>query len=202
MTLTRMDTALIADRRMLFEKFTSLKDRAIVDNDIVVRDTVDEVIVLWSKMVQADALQEHQLHSSIKNMKDSLQSALQSVKTKLPQVQNMAVSAGEHQKLQTRVKELESALRKSCEENCLEELQNEGLQARVRELEAGLRKSQALASGASALVNMRKEETNFQNLRVKEELQSALAFLSAERAAYRALEQDRIVLLSGKFFFF
>ena len=99
-TLTRMDTALIADRRMLFEKFTSLKDRAIVDNDIVVRDTVDEVIVLWSKMVQADALQEHQLHSSIKNMKDSLQSALQSVKTKLPQVQNMAVSAGEHQKLQ------------------------------------------------------------------------------------------------------
>lgn len=199
-TLTRMDTALIADRRMLFEKFTSLKDRAIVDNDSVVRDTVDEVIALWSKMVQADALQEHQLHSNVKKMKNSLQTTLESMKTKLSQVQRMVVPAWEHQKLQTRVEELESALRKSCEENCLEELQSEGLQARVRELEVALRKSQALANGATSLVNMRKEEKNFQSLRIKEEFQSALAFLSAERAAYNALEQERVVLLCGKLY--
>ena len=49
--LVRMKTEDIADRRKLFELFTSIKNRAISDNDRTLASIADETIDLWTRMV-------------------------------------------------------------------------------------------------------------------------------------------------------
>jgi hypothetical protein len=46
-----MRTEDIADRRKLFELFTSIKNRAISDNDRTLASIADETIDLWTRMV-------------------------------------------------------------------------------------------------------------------------------------------------------
>lgn len=50
-SLVRMPTEHIADRRKLFELFTELKTQAIKDNDMKAAAMTDSVIDLWTKMV-------------------------------------------------------------------------------------------------------------------------------------------------------
>ena len=49
--LVRMKSEDIADRRKLFELFTSIKNRAISDNDRTLASIADETIDLWTRMV-------------------------------------------------------------------------------------------------------------------------------------------------------
>jgi hypothetical protein len=50
-TLMRMKTEVIADRRKLFELFTSIKNRAILDHDPNLSSIADQTIDLWTRMV-------------------------------------------------------------------------------------------------------------------------------------------------------
>jgi len=195
--LTRMATELIADRRRLFELFTCLKDRAILDNDTVARDCVDQVIELWTKMVQAEAAQHSQASQHLREKQSTLRSGLQAMKAKIPAVHSLVVDAQAHDKLELRVAELESALRKSCEEHCALELQHERLQARLSEHEGMLGNRELLTSSATALAALHQHEQDLESNRIQEEAETAGALLQAERAAYRALEHEYTCILSG-----
>jgi hypothetical protein len=50
-TLVRMATEEIADRRQLFEMFTDMKNEAMVLSDKKLAGMTDKVVDLWSKMV-------------------------------------------------------------------------------------------------------------------------------------------------------
>jgi hypothetical protein len=176
-TLRRMATELIADRRKLFEKFTGLKDRAIVDKDTVVRDIVDEVIDLWSKMVQAEAIHESKVNQNVVNLLDTLRTNIKAMKSKIPAVHSLVVKAQEHEQMHLRVEELENALRRSCQKCCLQELECEALSSKVSQL-------QEVASKANALAAI-KQEQDFQVRRISEELNTANVHFSADQAAYR-----------------
>lgn len=65
--LVRMPTEMIADRRRLFELFTSLKDRAILDKDIA-GGIIDETIALWSKMVLADMVHDQKIEENVQEI--------------------------------------------------------------------------------------------------------------------------------------
>ena len=198
--LTRMATEMIADRRRLFELFTCLKDRAIQDNDTVARHCVDQVIDLWTKMVQAEALRHDQANENFREKQSTLRSGLQAIKAKIPGFNSLVVDAQGNDRLELRVTELETALRKSCEENCVFELQNERLRAKLLEHEGMLGYSEVLTSSAAALVALQQKELDLENDRLKEEAETAGAIVRAERAVYRALEQDHTIILSGRKF--
>ena len=50
-TLVRMSTEKISDRRQLFEMFTDMKNEAMVLSDKKLADMTDKAVELWSKMV-------------------------------------------------------------------------------------------------------------------------------------------------------
>jgi hypothetical protein len=54
-TLTRMATNAIADRRALFEIFTTAKNRANHRDDKATAALIDKAIILWTKMLDEDA---------------------------------------------------------------------------------------------------------------------------------------------------
>ena len=54
-TLTRMATHCIADRRALFEIFTTAKNRANHRDDKTAAALIDKAIILWTKMLDEDA---------------------------------------------------------------------------------------------------------------------------------------------------
>jgi hypothetical protein len=197
--LTRMATEMIADRRRLFELFTCLKDRAIQDNDTVARHCVDQVIDLWTKMVQAEALRHDQANENLREKQNTLRSGLQAIKAKFPGFNRFFVDAQAH-RLELRVTELETALRKSCEENCVLELQSERLRAKLLEHEGMMGHREVLTGSAAALLALQQKEQDLENNRMKEEAETAGALLRAERAVYRTLEQDYTAILSGRNF--
>ena len=51
-TLVRMSTEKISDRRQLFEMFTDMKNEAMVLSDKKLADMTDKAVELWSKMVR------------------------------------------------------------------------------------------------------------------------------------------------------
>lgn len=53
-TLHRMASEVIADRRRMFELFTSIKDRAVQVHDLVIPSIVDKCIQLWASMLESD----------------------------------------------------------------------------------------------------------------------------------------------------
>jgi hypothetical protein len=154
--LIRMATERIADRRMLFQKFTALKDRAIIDKDHISRGLVDEVIALISKMFDTETLRDHKLEQQFKKMQTTLERILTSMQVQLPSFAGFVVPAKEHQRLRLRVDELESALRKSCEQSCLQEMQAE---EKLQSLKHKARLLEAKAGGAATLLAVRKDQT-------------------------------------------
>ena len=54
-TLTRMATESIADRRAMFELFTTAKNRANHRDDKALAALIDKAIILWTKMLDEDA---------------------------------------------------------------------------------------------------------------------------------------------------
>lgn len=54
-TLTRMATNSIADRRALFEIFTTAKNRANHRDDKATAALIDKAIILWTKMLDEEA---------------------------------------------------------------------------------------------------------------------------------------------------
>ena len=198
-TLTRMETKAIADQRILFEKLTSLKEQ-----DHINRSKIDEATVLWQTMSQAEALRREKVHHNVRFLQESLQKDLQSMTKQLVLLKATVVPLHENEALKTRIEELESAMRKSCEQNVLEEMRSDALKVKVDHLEAALRKSEALADGASALVSSYRCEVNDDHKheieRIKAESKSTSALLTAERASIQAfkqrLEQEREALVS------
>ena len=181
-TLTRMETKAIADQRILFEKLTSLKEQ-----DHINRSKIDEATVLWQKRSQAEALRREKVHHNVRFLQESLQKDLQSMTKQLVLLKATVVPLHENEALKTRIEELESAMRKSCEQNVLEEMRSDALKVKVDHLEAALRKSEALADGASALVSSYRCEVNDDHKheieRIKAESKSTSALLTAERIA-------------------
>ena len=198
-TLTRMETRAIADQRILFEKLTSLKEQ-----DHINKSKIDEATVLWQTMSQAEALRRERVHHNVRTLQEALQRDLQSMTKQLLLLKATVVPLHENEALKTRIEELESAMRKSCEQNVLEEMRSDALKVKVDHLEAALRKSEALADGASALVSSYRCEVNDDHKheleRIKEESKSTSALLTAERASIQAfkqrLEQEREALVS------
>ena len=71
-TLTRMANEEIADKRALFELFTKLKDSAERLGGSDCGDLCDRVILLWSKMVLADAVHDESIVENVKSLQAGL----------------------------------------------------------------------------------------------------------------------------------
>jgi hypothetical protein len=68
-TLTRMANEAIADRRALFEIFTTAKNRANQRDDKGLAALIDKAIILWTKMLDADAEHNRRYHIRTRNAK-------------------------------------------------------------------------------------------------------------------------------------
>jgi len=67
-TLTRISTADVADKRRMFDLFTTLNDRAKKDNDPEVAKCVQESLLLWEKMMVADQIHDDRIQENVESM--------------------------------------------------------------------------------------------------------------------------------------
>jgi hypothetical protein len=67
-TLKRIPTADVADKRRMFDLFTLLKDRAKKDQDWDAVKYVEETLLLWEKMTSADQIHDDQIVENVKSM--------------------------------------------------------------------------------------------------------------------------------------
>eukprot|EP00960_Hanusia_phi_P055154 762890-Hanusia_phi.AAC.11 len=66
--LARMATGELADKKKMFEFFTALKDHAVKQQDKHVASIVDESIVLWTNMLEADAVHDQTIVDNVQAM--------------------------------------------------------------------------------------------------------------------------------------
>jgi hypothetical protein len=67
-TLKRISTDEVADRRKMFDLFTKLSDRAKQDHDEEARKCVDETLLLWESIMAADAQHDQRIADNVLTM--------------------------------------------------------------------------------------------------------------------------------------
>lgn len=67
-TLKRISTEEVADRRKMFDLFTKLSDRAKQDDDEEARKCVDETLLLWESIMAADAQHDQTIADNVLTM--------------------------------------------------------------------------------------------------------------------------------------
>jgi hypothetical protein len=67
-TLQRMKTEEIADKRRMFELFSQIKDQAVKEGDAHLGEVTDMCINLWTKMLISDAEHDNKVDTNVRQM--------------------------------------------------------------------------------------------------------------------------------------
>lgn len=67
-TLQRMKTEEIADKRRMFELFAHIKDQAVKEGDAHLGEVTDMCINLWTKMLISDAEHDNKVDTNVRQM--------------------------------------------------------------------------------------------------------------------------------------
>jgi len=67
-TMKRISTEEVADKRRMFDLFTKLNDRAKKDHDSEASKCVDETLLLWEKMLNADFDHDKRIFDNVRSM--------------------------------------------------------------------------------------------------------------------------------------
>ena len=95
-TLTRMATEAIADRRAMFELFTTAKNRANHHDDKTTAALIDKAIILWTKMLDEDAEHDRKIADNVISMQSQGSSIICELSKQLESMHTMfeAVTGG------------------------------------------------------------------------------------------------------------
>ena len=85
-TLKRIPTADVADKRRMFDFFTLLKDRAKKDQDKDAVTYVEEALLLWEKMLNADQIHDDQIVDNVKSMQTDCTSCSDEISALLQEI--------------------------------------------------------------------------------------------------------------------
>lgn len=88
-TLIRMANEEIADKRALFELFTQLKDSAERLGGTDCGRLCDRVILLWSKMVLADAVHDESIEENVKSLQAALRTLAEEQRFHMEQIHKL-----------------------------------------------------------------------------------------------------------------
>lgn len=85
-TLKRIPTADVADKRRMFDFFTLLKDRAKKDQDKDAVTYVEEALLLWEKMLNADQIHDDQIVDNVNSMQTYCKSCSDEISALLQEI--------------------------------------------------------------------------------------------------------------------